>query len=122
MTDAELNEHIIRAQADLSRKRKRGYLAAIARGQHPVEDPFEFDEPVAAPVLHPEPPQQRPRREGGVKIQLPQLKFKGGSYSELQNFVFELESRFLMYTEDFYNESTKVVYAASSLQGSVRTR
>lgn len=50
------------------------------------------------------------------------LKYKGTSYLELLNFIYRLENRFLVYTDNYSTNAEKVVYAASSLQGSVRTR
>lgn len=119
MSRDELDEYISIDRENLRLKRKREYVEARQRGEIPAIDPFEFDDPVGPT---PERPEQRPRREGGIRIQLPPLRFRGGNYAETQNFIFDLENRFRMYADDFPTDSQRVVYTASSLIGPLKTR
>jgi hypothetical protein len=122
MPEAELNRCIARAQEELRLQRKRSYLAAIERGEQPTINPFGLDEPTTNTEPELESPPRRRRGEGGARIQLTLLKYNGGSYAELQNFLFELENRFARYDEDFRTDNEKVAYAVSSLTGPQKTR
>lgn len=116
---AELDEYITTDRENLRLKRRREYVEARQRGEIPAINPLEFDDPVDTPPERPEP---RPRHEGGARIQLPPLKFRGGNYAETQNFVFDLENRFRMFADDFKTDSQRIVYVASSLLGPIKTR
>ena len=102
MSRDKLDEYISIDRENLRLKRKREYVEARQRGEIPAIDPFEFDDPVGPT---PERPEQRPRREGGIRIQLPPLRFRGGNYAEIQNFIFDLENWFCIYTNDFPTDS-----------------
>lgn len=55
-------------------------------------------------------------------MKLTNLRYKGGSYASLQNFLFELESRFLTFSGDLESDGDRIVYAGSSLEGHLKTR
>jgi hypothetical protein len=120
LAESELNQRIQLAQGEFRLKRKREYLAALSRGVQPSSNPFEFDDHATSP--DPETPTRRRRHEDGAKLQLPLLKYSGGSYSDLQNFIFELENRFMRYPDNFHDDNDKVAYAVSSLAGTQKTR
>jgi hypothetical protein len=118
----QLDERIRLARERASFQRKRSYLAAIERGEEPAINPFEFDDPVVPiPVAPVERPYQRPRREG-ARIQITPLKYTGSSYADLQNFLFELQTRFVNYADDFQLDSERVIYAMSALPKTTKTR
>lgn len=127
LTEAGLDERIALAQQARRLQRKRDYLAAIENGEQPDINPYEFDEPTsrATPVIHDEPPAQRPRHSysSSALKGLPTLRYKGtDDYTELQNFLFELEGRFATYRDDFREDLDKVTYATGALQGHIKTR
>lgn len=119
MSEEELNAQITHARTEARLKRKRDYIAAIQRGETTDIDPYEFDEPENRRT--PAAPERRVRREG-PKIQLPPLKYKGSSYAEMQNFTFDLENRFLMFSDDFKNDTDRVIYATNSMIDTQKTR
>jgi hypothetical protein len=119
MDEAELDRRIAAARTEQRMQKKRSYLDSIRRGEEPDINPIEFDDPIAPVEIH---PTRRPRHEGLAHMKLQPLRFRGGSYASLQNFLFELESRFLTYNEDIHDDSERVVYAGSSLDGPIKTR
>lgn len=56
-----------------------------------------------------------------MKMQLPPLKFKAGTHSELANFITDLEIRFAS-SKALQDDQSRVVYASSSLTGATKTR
>jgi hypothetical protein len=121
MPEADLNRRITRVQEELRLQRKRSYLTAIEQGEQPTINPFEFDEPTAITDSDLETPQHQYCIDSSARIQLALLKYSRGSYTDLQNFLFELENRFARYSNDFSTENDKVAYAISSLTGSQQT-
>lgn len=118
----QLDERIRLARERASLQRKRSYLAALERGEESAINPFEYDDPVVpAPIVPIERPYQRPRREG-ARIQITPLKYTGSSYADLQNFLFELQTRFVNYADDFQLDSERVIYAMSALPKTTKTR
>ena len=110
MTEEEVDQYITHCEAETRLKWKRDYTEALKRGELPAQN-LETPQRLASQ----EEPSSRPHRTNVVKIQLLPLKYKGASYSELLNFIYELENRFLVYTDDYTTNAEKVVYTASSL-------
>jgi hypothetical protein len=81
LVESELNQCIQLAQGEFRLKRKREYLAALSRGVQPSLNPFEFNDHTTSP--DPETPTRRRRYKDRAKLQLPLLKYLGGSYSDL---------------------------------------
>jgi hypothetical protein len=68
MPEAELNQHITRAQEELRLQRKHSYLTVIEQGKQPTINPFELNEPTTITGPELEPPPHCHHREGGVRI------------------------------------------------------
>jgi len=122
LDEEQLDERIRLARAGVRLQRKRTYLAALERGEEPTINPYDFNEP-AGPALSvsTEPPHRRPRREG-ARIQLAPLKYGGGNYADLKNYLFELDSRFVAYADDFQLDTERVMYALGPLPKSIKSR
>jgi hypothetical protein len=122
MDEEQLNQSIATARVQHRLRRKRQYLDAILKGENPNIDPLEFDEPEPQRARCNDSPSHRGRREGLSLMKLQPLKYRGGTYASLQNFLFELEARFLRYREGLDSDSDRIIYAGSSLEGPIKTR
>lgn len=119
LTEAQLDQRIKTARATTRLQRKRDYLTAFQRGEPTDINPFEFDNPPDEPVnLHP--PTRRTRSETFAKVQLLVLKYKGNNFASLNNFLLELESRFILYPEELESDAECIVYVVSFLNGSIK--
>ena len=98
-------------------KRKCEYITAIDRGEEPTINPYEYDEPVVVPEY----PEYH-RCEGLVKIQLLSLKLKEGTYTDIQNFLFDIESRFIIFADDFPDDLECIVYTSNLLPSTMKSR
>jgi hypothetical protein len=63
-----------------------------------------------------------PRSFSTAKMQLPTLKYKGTSSSELTTFLYNLELRYSVAPYDFQTEASKIAYAVACFQGPVKRR
>ncbi|KAF6835535.1 hypothetical protein CPLU01_04211 [Colletotrichum plurivorum] len=65
------------------------------------------------------PPQPEPKRQKGDAWmkQLAPIRFKGGNWTDVSDFLFKLQGRFSLSKDDFDTDQTKVLYAGGCLEG-----
>ena len=56
-----------------------------------------------------------------MKIQLLLLKLKERTYTDIQNFLFDIESRFVIFTDDFPDDPECIVYTSNSLPSTIKS-
>ncbi|KDN67112.1 putative zinc knuckle domain-containing protein [Colletotrichum sublineola] len=111
MTEDELKT-MLDEEAAKARKRKMIDQIMALRNGAPLEDVVESHGGTATP--QPEP--KRPRTDALIK-QLAPIRYKGGNWNDLQDFLFKLEGRFNIAKDEFATDENKVWFAGASLEG-----
>ena len=97
-------------------ERKYEYITTIDRGEELIINPYKYNEPIVAPEY----PEYH-YYKGLVKIQLLPLKLKEGTYTNIQNFLFDIESRFIIFIDDFPDNPEYIIYTSNLLPSTIKS-
>ncbi|KAF6794600.1 hypothetical protein CMUS01_15998, partial [Colletotrichum musicola] len=83
------------------------------------EDP---DEVLAEGPASPPLPGPKRHRSDAVAKSLGPIRFKGGNWTDVSDFLFKLKGRFTLQKDDFDTDEAKVLYAGGCLEGTASRR
>ncbi|KAK2054208.1 hypothetical protein LY76DRAFT_686783 [Colletotrichum caudatum] len=107
-----LEEEIAKAR---QRERKRKMIDQIIalRNGAPLESVYEGSARAATPQ-----PEPKRSRIDVFTERLPRIRWKGGSWDDLQDFLFKLNNLFRFAEEELATDESKVLFVGNSLEGS----
>ncbi|KAH7132818.1 hypothetical protein EDB81DRAFT_887941 [Dactylonectria macrodidyma] len=118
-----LDRRIEEQQREQRLRRKRRWLELTDAGETPNFDPNNnYTLSSQSFRSNNEDSQQRPSEGTWGRFQLPNPRYTGKSWTELQIYLTDLKARFLMQPASFCYDHQKVLFASSCFEGFVKRR